>query len=145
MLKIGGDYMKIICKGHKPEYSTEKSAGLDLKSNEDVLLHPGQSYKFDSKINIELPAGTVGLLVARSGLSIKHNIKLSNDIGVIDEDYRGEIGIVLVNEGKKYYRVSNGDRIAQLLIVPYIQPALEFVDELSETSRGNGGFGHTGK
>lgn len=159
--------MRVVCKGKKPSYVNKFAAGLDLRANEDVMIYPNtMAIKIKRLINkmigkkdeslphivdiksllaVELPPGLVGLLVARSGLSFKYQIKLINDIGVIDEDYRGEIGIRLINEGKKPYLIKKGDRVAQLVIVHYVQPQLVYVDELSETQRGKGGFGHTGR
>ena len=85
------------------------------------------------------------MVVARSGLSFKHQIKLINDVGVIDEDYRGDIRLRLVNDGKKDYEIKKGDRVAQMIIIPYAQVDLVFVDKLSETERGNKGIGSTGR
>lgn len=137
--------MKVICKGHKPSYANDKAAGLDLRSNNDVLIHPNQIVDIDSKLAIELPEGHFGMVVARSGLSYKRQIKLINDVGIIDEDFRGDIGIRLINEGEEAYQIKAGDRVAQLIVIPYIQVKLEYVDRLEETERGSGGFGSTGR
>lgn len=137
--------MKIKCKGHKPSYANEFAAGLDLRSNTDVLIHPGQKIDIESKLAMEIPEGHFGMLVARSGLAFNYQIKLINDIGIIDEDYRGNIGIRLINEGIESYKIEAGDRVAQLIIIPYEQVELKYVDELEETERGTGGFGHTGR
>lgn len=137
--------MKAVCTGEKPSYANPFAAGLDLRSNEDVLIKPGQIIDIKSKLKVEIPVGHFGMVVARSGLSYERQIKLINDIGVIDEDYRGNIGIRLINEGVEYYQIKKGDRVAQMIIIPYIQADIEYVDELSETVRGAGGFGHTGR
>lgn len=137
--------MKLICKGEKPSYTNEFAAGLDLRANEDVLIKPGDIVDIKSLLSVEIPPGYFGMIVARSGLSYKHQIKLINDVGIIDEDYRGEIGIRLINEGTTYYRINKGDRVAQMIVIPYIQVRLNYVNELSDTGRGSGGFGHTGR
>lgn len=136
--------MKIRCKGHKPSYANDKAAGLDVRSNTDVIIHSGQVVDIETKLAMQIPKGHFGMLVARSGLAFKHQIKLINDIGIIDEDYRNDIGVRLVNEGKDSYEIKAGDRIAQLLIIPYIQVPLLYVDELEQTER-KGGFGSTGR
>lgn len=137
--------MKVRCKGEKPSYANEYAAGLDLRANEDVLIKPGQIIDIKSLLAMEIPPGHFGLVVARSGLSYKRQIKLINDVGIIDCDYRGDIGIRLINEGEEYYQIKKGDRVCQMIIIPYVQVKLKYVDELSETERGEGGFGHTGK
>lgn len=137
--------MKLRCKGHKPSYANEFAAGLDLRSNGEITLNPGEIVDIKSKLAVEIPKGHFGMVVARSGLSYKRQIKLINDVGIIDEDYRGDIGIRLINEGKEPYKIEDGDRVAQMIIVPYIQPELVYVDELEETERGEKGFGSTGR
>ena len=137
--------MKIKCKGHKPSYANEFAAGLDLRSNERVVIKKGEIIDIKSKLALEIPSGHFGMVVARSGLSFKNQIKLINDVGIIDEDYRGDIGIRLINEGDEDYIIEDGDRVAQMIIIPYIQPSLEYVKELKKTDRGTRGFGSTGK
>ncbi len=137
--------MKLKCTGEKPSYANKYAAGLDLRSNNDVLIKIGEIADIESKLAVEIPTGRFGLLVARSGLSFKHQIKLINDVGIIDEDYRGNIGIRLVNEGKEDYLIKKGDRVAQLIIIPYEQVELVYVDELSKTDRNTRGFGSTGR
>lgn len=136
--------MKVVCTGERPSYANEYAAGLDLRSNEQFYIGPGEIVDVKTQLAVEIPSGHFGMVVARSGLSYKRQIKLINDIGIIDEDYRGDIGIRLINEGKEPYLIEVGDRVAQMIIIPYIQPFLLFVDELSETDRGVGGFGSTG-
>lgn len=137
--------MNVVCKGEKPSYANEYAAGLDIRSNENVCIYPGYTADIKTQLAVEIPPGHFGMVVARSGLSFNHRIKLINDIGVIDEDYRGDIGIRLINEGTDPYGISIGDRVAQMIIMPYTQVRLNYTDELSETTRGAGGFGHTGK
>ncbi len=145
------EIMKVKCTGERPSYANEYAAGLDLRANEDVTIYPkghpihSNIADIESELAIEIPIGHFGMVVARSGLAFKHQIKLINDVGIIDEDYRGIIGIRLVNEGDSAYTIKKGDRVAQMIIIPYIQPTILFVDELSETDRGEKGFGSTGK
>ena len=137
--------MRVVCKGEKPSYVNQFAAGLDIRSNEQVDIFPGDIVDIETMLSMEIPSGHFGMVVARSGLSYNHQIKLINDVGIIDEDYRGNIGVRLINEGNEPYLIGVGDRVAQMIIIPYIQVDLEYVDELSETERGAGGFGHTGK
>ena len=137
--------MKIKCRGHKPSYTNKYAAGLDLRSNTDILIHPGQIIDIESKLAVEIPEGYFGMIVARSGLSYKRQIKLINDVGIIDEDFRGNIGIRLINEGKESYLIKAGDRVCQMIIIPYVQVELEYVDELEETERNEKGFGSSGR
>lgn len=137
--------MKVVCKGEKPSYANKYAAGLDLRANEFVYIEPNQIVDIQSKLAVEIPHGRFGLVVARSGLGYKRQIKLINDVGIIDEDYRGDIGIRLINEGKEPYLIKEGDRVAQMIIIPYEQPKLKFVDKLDETQRGKNGFGSTGR
>lgn len=137
--------MKAVCVGAKPSYANPFAAGLDIRSNEQVHIKPGEIVDIETKLAVEIPTGYFGMVVARSGLSYKRQIKLINDVGIIDEDYRGNIGIRLINEGKEPYLIEVGDRVAQMIIIPYIQVCIEYVDKLSKTDRDKGGFGHTGR
>ena len=131
-----------------PHFATAGAAAMDLCACIDapVTLAPGARTLVPTGIAIALPdARHVALVFARSGLGIKKGICLSNGVGVIDSDYRGEIGVGLVNLSGESYTVQPGDRIAQLMVVPVVQPALSFVAELDETERGRGGFGSTGR
>ena len=131
-----------------PHFATAGAAAMDLCAcvDEPVTLAAGERALIPTGIAIALPdPGYVALVFARSGLGIKKGICLSNGVGVIDSDYRGEIGVGLVNLSGESYTVRPGDRIAQLMVVPVVQPALSFVDELDETERGRGGFGSTGR
>ena len=131
-----------------PHFATAGAAAMDLCAcvDEPVTLAAGARALIPTGIAIALPdPGYVALVFARSGLGIKKGVCLSNGVGVIDSDYRGEIGVGLVNLSGESYTVQPGDRIAQLMVVPVVQPELRFVDELDETERGRGGFGSTGR
>ncbi len=131
-----------------PRFATPGAAAMDLCAcvDEPVTLAAGQRALIPTGIAIALPdAQHVALVFARSGLGIKKGVCLSNGVGVIDSDYRGEIGVGLVNLSGESYTVQPGDRIAQLMVVPVVQPTLSFVDALDETERGQGGFGSTGR
>lgn len=139
--------IKLITKsGNIPEYKTKGSSGMDLKAaiSEDMTLLPMERRLIPTGIFIEIPQGYEGQVRARSGLSIKHGICLINGIGTIDSDYRGELKIPLVNLGNEPFKISNGDRIAQLVIMKYEKADIDIVTEISESTRGEGGFGHTG-
>lgn len=129
-----------------PAYATEGSAGLDLRAciSDAITVKVGSRALVPSGIAIELPKDYVALVFARSGLAIKHGLALANGVGVIDSDYRGEIAVGLINQGEEDFVVSPGERIAQLVVMPVVQPELELVAELSDTVRGAGGFGSTG-
>ncbi len=131
-----------------PSYATSGSAGLDLRACIDapVAVAPGQRVTIPTGFAVALPdPGWVALIYARSGLAVKHGVTLSNCVGVIDSDYRGEIKVGLVNLGGKDYTIEPGERIAQMVITPVAQAKIEVVDELDDTGRGAGGFGSTGK
>ena len=131
-----------------PQRATAGSAGMDLSAciEEDIIIAPRQLVRIPTGIAIALPGPEyVALVYARSGLGIKHGITLSNGVGVIDSDYRGEIMVGLTNLSDKLYTIHPGDRIAQLVVTPVVLPELERVEELDDTSRGAGGFGSTGQ
>ena len=131
-----------------PSYATGGSAAMDLRAcvSEPVVIAPGARVVVPSGIAIALPSSEyVALLFARSGLAAKGGVCLANGVGVIDSDYRGEIGVALLNTGSDPYTILPGDRIAQLMVTPVVQPAVELVEELPETTRGAGGFGSTGR
>ena len=131
-----------------PSYATPGSAAMDLRAcvSEPVVIAPGARVVVPSGIAIALPSSEyVALLFARSGLAAKGGVCLANGVGVIDSDYRGEIGVALLNTGSDPYTILPGDRIAQLMMTPVVQPAVELVEELPETTRGAGGFGSTGR
>jgi dUTP pyrophosphatase len=129
-----------------PSYETEYSAGMDLRANltEPLTLKPLQRSLVPTGIYIELPAGHEAQIRPRSGLAAKYGVTVLNSPGTIDADYRGEIKIILVNLSADEFVIQHGDRIAQMIIAKYEQVSLNTVDTLGETSRGAGGFGHTG-
>lgn len=131
-----------------PTRATKGSAGYDLYADivEEVTIHPNQTMKIGTGISIGLEdSNIVALIYARSGLSTKHGITLTNCVGVVDSDYRGEIIVSLINLGKNSYTIEPGARIAQMVLTPIFTPKLKLVKELDETSRGDGGYGSTGK
>lgn len=131
-----------------PAYATDGSAAVDLCAMIEAPyeLLPGERHSFTTGISISPETrGVVAIVAARSGLGVKHGITLSNGIGVIDSDYRGEISVGLHNISDKSYVINPGDRIAQLMFVPVYAVSFTEVDELDETARGAGGFGSTGK
>lgn len=129
-----------------PKYETSGSAGMDLIANidEPIKLKPLEREVVPTGLYISLPEGYEAQIRARSGLSYKHGITTANGIGTIDSDYRGEIGVILVNLSNEEYIVNAGDRIAQMVIAKYEKAEFIEVEELSETTRSDGGFGHTG-
>jgi len=141
--------IRIINHSHHelPRYATPLSAGMDLRANLDapVTLQPLQRQLIPTGLRIALPAGFEAQIRPRSGLALKHGITLLNTPGTIDADYRGEIGIILVNLSQEPFVVNDGERIAQMVIARHEQPELVLVETLDETERGEGGFGHTGK
>jgi dUTP pyrophosphatase len=127
-----------------PRYEHPNDAGLDLISIDELELPAGESKLIHTGISIELPPGTEAQIRPRSGLALKHQITVLNTPGTIDEGYRGEIGVILINHGKEPFKISKGMKIAQMVIAPVIRVEIEEVDSLSDTSRGTGGFGSTG-
>jgi dUTP pyrophosphatase len=129
-----------------PRYMTAGAAGMDLSSAADgpVTLEPGARAGVPTGWAIELPAGTEGQVRPRSGLASKFGVTVVNAPGTIDSDYRGELVVLLVNLGREPHVIQPGDRIAQLVVAPVVQARVEEVEALSDTSRGAGGFGHTG-
>ena len=129
-----------------PQRQTAGSAGFDLCAciQEPVVLEPGDSALFPTGLAAEIPQGHVGLIFTRSGLGVKHGIALSNGVGVIDSDYRGEIRVGLTNLSDTPYTVQPGDRVAQLAVMPVVRARVVQAQELDETGRGAGGFGSTG-
>ena len=139
--------VKIVTKsGNVPAYATAGSAGMDLQAfiEEDIVLEPRQRALIGTGLYMELPAGYEAQIRPRSGLAIKHGISLVNAVGTIDADYRGEIGVPLINLGQDSFTIKSGDRIAQMVIKAYEQAELFSVETLTDTERGAGGFGHTG-
>ena len=130
-----------------PYYATEGAAAVDLHAciDEAVTLPPGGRALLPTGLAAALPAGPVGLLAVRSSMGIRHGVTLSNGVGVIDSDYRGQVHVGLHNLSGEPYTVQPGDRVAQLLVVPVAAPEIEVVDALPETVRGAGGLGSTGR
>lgn len=129
-----------------PGYETSASAGMDLKAHltESIFLKPMERQIIPTGLFMELPAGVEAQVRPRSGLAIKKGITVLNAPGTIDADYRGEIGVILINLSTETFEIQNGDRIAQLVFARYEQANWSIVEKLSETSRGEGGFGSTG-
>ena len=140
--------VKILREGAKlPTYGTTSAAGADLYAwlENPVVIEPGKTAFIPTGIALEVPEGCAGLIYARSGLSCKQGLAPANKVGVVDSDYRGEITVALYNHGSEARRVNHGDRIAQFVITPVLQPAYEVAEELTDTVRAEGGFGSTGK
>jgi dUTP pyrophosphatase len=129
--------------GSLPEYSSAGAAGADLRASEAVEIPPGTRAAVPTDVRLQIPPGHVGLVWPRSGLAVRHGIDTL--AGVIDSDYRGEVRVVLVNHGEAPFRVAPGDRVAQLLIQRVERAAFVAVPTIEETSRGDGGFGSTGR
>lgn len=130
-----------------PTYGSAEAAGADLYAclDEPVTIEPGETAWIPTGLSLEVPKGCAGLVYARSSLGAKRGLAPANKVGVIDSDYRGEIRVVLLNHSKQTQTVEHGERIAQFLITPVLTPAYTEVSELTETDRGAGGFGSTGK
>lgn len=140
--------VKIINKGHHPlpAYATEQSAGMDLRANldEPIVLRPMQRAIVKTGLFMALPAGYEAQVRPRSGLALKHGITVLNSPGTIDADYRGEIGVLLINLSDRDFTVNDGERTAQMVIARHETAEFAIVDALDETERGAGGYGHTG-
>jgi dUTP pyrophosphatase len=130
-----------------PAYASEGAAGADLRAAVDgsVIVAPGARAVIPTGLVLEIPHGFEGQVRARSGLALKHGLALANGVGTIDADYRGEVGVVVVNLGAGPVTIARGDRIAQLVVAPVARAAFESSDDLAGTARGAGGFGSTGR
>ncbi len=130
-----------------PKYATKSSAGADLYAlcDGDIIIKPGETYLVHTGVSMEIPEGLAGFIFARSGLATKSGLAPANKVGVIDSDYRGEICVALYNQSKERQTVETGERVAQLVITPYLKAEFENAEELSDTLRGAGGFGSTGR
>lgn len=130
-----------------PTYGSAEAAGADLYAclEEAVTIAPGEVYWVPTGIALEVPRGCAGLVYARSSLGAKRGLAPANKVGVVDSDYRGEVKVVLLNHSNQPQTLQPGERVAQFVITPVLQPAYEEVDELTDTSRGEGGFGSTGR
>ena len=129
-----------------PTYGSEYAAGADLYAlaQEDIVIMPGETKLIHTGIAMEIPEGYAGLIYARSGLASKRGLAPANKVGVVDADYRGEIMVALHNHSNVEQKVSPKDRIAQLVVAPFLKASFEVCEELSDTVRGAGGFGSTG-
>ncbi len=132
--------------GVLPRYETEGSAGMDIRAHLEnpMEIKPGERALVPTGLFFEIPEGYEVQIRARSGLAIKYGIGLVNGIGTIDSDYRGEVKVALINWGDDTFVINDGDRIAQMVAAKYEKAVLTAADELSDTERGSGGFGHTG-
>lgn len=137
---------KLSDKAIIPTFGSNGSAGGDLYAviDEQVQIAPGQTVLIGTGLCFEIPDGYVGLVYARSGLATKSGLAPANKVGVIDSDYRGEVKVALYNHSSEVRFISSGERIAQMVIAPYLKVEYEEVDDLSDTARGSGGFGSTG-
>lgn len=144
--KVEVKIKKISPNAVLPTYGTENAAGADLSAClfAPITIDPGQTFVVKTGLTMEIPEGYVGLIYARSGLATKRGLAPANKVGVIDSDYRGEIMVALYNQSELPQKIEPGERIAQLVIAPYLQGVFNEVDELSDTTRGAGGFGSTG-
>ncbi|MBQ5972380.1 MAG: dUTP diphosphatase [Prevotella sp.] len=140
--------VKVVNKGHQPlpAYSTPQSAGMDLRANlsEPVTLHPMERRLIPTGLHIALPEGYEAQIRPRSGLALKKGITVLNSPGTVDADYRGEVGVLLINLSGEDFVVNDGERIAQMVVARHEQVKFEQVTLLDETERGEGGYGHTG-
>ena len=146
---VDGTTIRIVNKGKHPlpSYGTPHSAGMDLRANLDtpVTLAPGEHALIKTGLFLELPEGTEAQVRPRSGLAFKHGVTVLNAPGTIDADYRGEVGVLLINHGQQPFEVKDGERIAQLVIARYERVTFAEVADLAPSERGEGGFGHTGR
>lgn len=141
--------IQVVNRGHQqlPAYATPQSAGMDLRANlsEPITLHPMERRLIPTGLYIALPEGYEAQVRPRSGLALKYGLTVLNAPGTIDADYRGEVGVVLINLSADDFVINDGERIAQLVIAHCEQGELVVVDTLDETERGEGGYGHTGR
>lgn len=140
--------VKVVNKGHQPlpAYATSQSAGMDLRANidEPITLRPMERRLIPTGLHIALPVGYEAQIRPRSGLALKHGLTVLNTPGTVDADYRGEVGVLLINLGDKEFVINDGERIAQMIIARHETADFIAVEVLDETERGEGGYGHTG-
>lgn len=140
--------IKVVNRGHQqlPAYATPQSAGMDLRANIEapIILHPMERRLIPTGLHIALPEGYEAQVRPRSGLALKHGLTVLNSPGTIDADYRGEIGVLLINLSQEDFVINDGERIAQMVIARHEQADFVVVEELDQTERGEGGYGHTG-
>ena len=145
-MKVNVNIKKLDERAIIPSYGSEFAAGADLYAllDSDTVIAPGETKLIHTGISLEIPEGYAGLIYARSGLAAKKGLAPANKVGVVDSDYRGEVMVALHNHGTVEQTVADGERIAQLVITPFLSAAFTVVDDLSDTTRGAGGFGSTG-
>ncbi|QYK54609.1 MAG: dUTP diphosphatase [Fimbriimonadaceae bacterium] len=131
-------------EGVAPSYASEEAAGMDLRSTEEIILKPLERTLAKTGLRMAIPKGFEGQIRPRSGLALKRGISMVNSPGTIDSDYRGEIGVILINLSDSVVQLEKGERIAQMVICPVARATVKIVDLLDETERGEGGFGSTG-
>jgi dUTP pyrophosphatase len=140
--------VKVVNKGHQqlPAYATPQSAGMDLRANIEapITLRPMERRLIPTGLHIALPEGYEAQVRPRSGLALKHGLTVLNSPGTIDADYRGEVGVLLINLSQEDFVINDGERIAQMVIARHEQADFVVVEELDQTERGEGGYGHTG-
>ena len=140
--------VKVINKGHQPlpAYATSQSAGMDLRANidESIVLHPMERRLVPTGLHIALPQGFEAQIRPRSGLALQHRLTVLHTPGTIDADYRGELMVLLINFSDTDFVINDGERIAQMVVARHEQIEFQLVDELDDTERGAGGYGHTG-
>jgi dUTP pyrophosphatase len=144
MQKVKIKILRLVDSASLPKYEHEDDSGLDLFAIEEREIAPGEAMLIGTGISVELPQGTEAQIRPRSGLALKHSITVLNTPGTVDAGYRGEIGVILINHSKHSFKVLKGMKIAQMVVAPVIRAEIEEVDSLSETLRGEGGFGSTG-
>lgn len=136
--------MQINYKGEQPQYMSQGAAGADLSSKQDYTILPSRKMMIDTGTAVAIPEGYFGMVCPRSSLCNKGGLRLVNSLGVIDSDYRGTIRLVYENVSDKFVEISFGERIGQLIILPFVKAEFIQVDDLEDTERGDGGFGSTG-
>lgn len=145
---VNVNFKKLDKNAHAPTYGSEFAAGADLYAltgGETVRFKPGETKMIHTGIAVEIPEGYAGLVYARSGIATKRGLAPANKVGVIDSDYRGEVMVSLHNHSNEEQEIADGERIAQLVIAPFLAAEFTECDELTDTQRGEGGFGSTGK
>ena len=145
MEKTKVKFIKLNENAVVPTYGTQYSAGADLYASEECEIGAGKTVMVHTALAMEIPEGYAGLIYARSGLACKEGLAPANKVGVVDSDYRGEIKVALHNHSASEKTVKKGERIAQIVVTPFLSAEFREADELSDTVRGEGGFGSTGK
>jgi len=144
MKKIEIKFKKITPDSIIPEYMSKGSSGSDIYADEELIINPGEIKLVSTGFKLSIPEGFEGQVRPRSGLALKHGITVLNAPGTIDSDYRGEVKVILINLGKENFKINKGDRIAQLIIAEVVRANFTITEELEDTIRSDGGFGHTG-